>query len=358
MIEHVKGPDQVTAEWLSHVLAEAGVSTGARVLDCEQQSIGTGQVGESVRYSLNWSEDDPRLPRSVVGKFPSTSETSRAAAAATGTYVREVGFYRDVRSMIQTRTPEPYFVAEDRPANSFVLIMEDITPAAQGDQIAGCGVDAAKLALRAAADLHGPTWGRDLDHFDWLELPDPDRMKELSQLYAALFPAFEARYRDALDSDHIAIGAWMGQNLEALGMLRTGELCLTHRDFRLDNMLFSVHPDQAPLTVVDWQTAAIGRGVSDIAYFLGAGLLPDVRQQEERGLVGYYAACLSKHDVEIDVEDLWAGYRLESFAGYLMAVVASQMVEQTERGDAMFLTMASRHATQMLDLQIQELVES
>jgi hypothetical protein len=40
-----------------------------------------------------------------------------------------------------------------------------------------------------------------------------------------------------------------------------------------------------------------------------------------------------------------------------MAVVASMIVEQTERGDKMFLTMATRHATHALDLDAGDFLE-
>ena len=39
-----------------------------------------------------------------------------------------------------------------------------------------------------------------------------------------------------------------------------------------------------------------------------------------------------------------------------MAVIASMIVEQTERGDAMFIAMASRHAAQALDLGLEALL--
>ena len=39
-----------------------------------------------------------------------------------------------------------------------------------------------------------------------------------------------------------------------------------------------------------------------------------------------------------------------------MAVAASMMVVQTERGDEMFLTMARRHGAQILDLDALELL--
>jgi hypothetical protein len=38
-----------------------------------------------------------------------------------------------------------------------------------------------------------------------------------------------------------------------------------------------------------------------------------------------------------------------------MAIVASMLVKQTDRGDAMFAAMANRHGQQMLDLNTIEL---
>ena len=46
---------------------------------------------------------------------------------------------------------------------------------------------------------------------------------------------------------------------------------------------------------------------------------------------------------------LRADVRLDTFAGVLMAIVASMVVQRTERGDRMFLTSTQRHAQHALD---------
>ncbi len=50
------------------------------------------------------------------------------------------------------------------------------------------------------------------------------------------------------------------------------------------------------------------------------------------------------------LEPLWERYRLNAFGGVIMAVVASMIVGHTERGEAMFAAMATRHLTHALDL--------
>src|SRR6202035_1189744 len=130
-----------------------------------------------------------------------------------------------------------------------------------------------------------------------------------------------------------------------------------HGDFRLDNMLFGAPGSPRPLTVVDWQTVAWGGAMTDAAYFIGSGLEIDERRAHERELFGEYFDALAGHGVEgIESEDCWSEYRRLTFAGILMAIVASMLVERTERGDEMFMAMLARHSQQALDLDAEELL--
>ena len=53
---------------------------------------------------------------------------------------------------------------------------------------------------------------------------------------------------------------------------------------------------------------------------------------------------------DYSLEQLRRDTRLDSFGGVLMAIVASMIVQRTERGDLMFLTSTTRHAQHALDL--------
>ena len=126
-------PDQheVTPSWLAVALGFPGVD-----VEVSEQMIGTGQVGENVRYTLTWPAGVDG-PKSVVGKFPSLDPASRETAAATDAYVKEIGFYRDLQHTVSIPTPAVYSLDEDLAANRFLLLMEDIVPATQGDQLVG-----------------------------------------------------------------------------------------------------------------------------------------------------------------------------------------------------------------------------
>lgn len=346
----------VDPDWLTSALIEGGAvngSTGARIVEWTPSAIGTGQMAENVRVGLRWDGAPAQAPSSVVIKVPSSSETSRATAAAGQNYGREVGFYRDLRPRVDIRTPVPLAIAENPAAGTFALVMEDISPAQAGDQLTGCSPEQAELAVGEVARLHGSTWGRDeLVELDWLDQPSPQSVANRAALYDAVFDGFAQRYAGALTDDELELGRWLGQNLEAWMSLDRGARCVTHGDFRLDNLLFGTGPGAPPLTTVDWQTPSYGYGVNDLAYFLSAGLSVTDRRAHQDHLIDHYHRTLAGYGIDLDNEALRAGYRLGSATGYLMAVVASQIVTQTERGDQMFLVMARGSATMMTEFDL------
>jgi hypothetical protein len=86
-----------------------------------------------------------------------------------------------------------------------------------------------------------------------------------------------------------------------------------------------------------------------------AGLLPDDRRTHEVELVRLYGDGMAALGVDIDGDELWAQYRFFTMGGVIMAVIASMIVQQTERGDDMFIAMASRHGRHALDLDAEQL---
>lgn len=345
--------EEVTTAWLSEALGQAG-----QLVDHEAVEIGTGQVGSNVRYTLRWNDGpSSKRPQSVVGKFPAVDELSRRTGAETESYVREVGFYRDLQARTPIRTPSIFHFDEDIAANRFVLLMEDLVGSVQGDQLDGCSADAAQLVVAAAADLHGPHWGdTSLADLPWIHWQDLERSKRRLNLYNMAVPGFVERYADRLDDSVLKLAPWLGERLPTLGAAFRLPPTLAHGDYRLDNMMFGQSADAPPLVVVDWQTCTFGYGLNDVAYFIGAGLLLDDRRAIELELVSTYAEALGHHGVSVDGNDLEHDYRLGSCAGYVMAVLASQIVVQTARGDEMFCAMAERHATQMVDLEVAKLL--
>ena len=111
-----------------------------------------------------------------------------------------------------------------------------------------------------------------------------------------------------------------------------GPRTIVHADFRLDNLLFT--PGRPDPVVVDFQTITWGSGAYDLAYFIGGSLEPEVRRPAADDLIAGYHRALVTHGVDgYPLDALRMDYRRECFGGLLMAVGASMLVQQTERGD-------------------------
>lgn len=348
-------PATISADWLTAQLRRGGYP-GATVRGFTAERIGTGQIGLCLRFSLDVS-GAPDAPRTLVGKFPSDDPTSRQTGVALRNYLKEVSFYQTLQSRLAIPTPRCFFAEIVGEGPEFALLLEDLAPARQGDQLAGCTPDVARAALQALAGLHAPSWNNPAFRgIGWIGEPDPEGRAQTRALYQTLLPGFLDRYGARLAADEIEILSAVGAS--AVGPLFAGlddPWSLVHVDYRLDNLLIDSSGEAPRVAVVDWQSITLGNPLADVAYFLGAGLLPDVRRPAESELVrAYHAALQARGITNYDWDRCWTDYRRGAFAGFGVTVIASMLVQQTARGDEMFIAMARRHSRHALDLGASE----
>jgi aminoglycoside phosphotransferase (APT) family kinase protein len=113
------------------------------------------------------------------------------------------------------------------------------------------------------------------------------------------------------------------------------------------------------LTVVDWQGLKVGRPLNDVALCIAGSLDPEERASVEQGIVGDYHAALVQAGVEeFDWTRCWHEYRRAAFAGFGLTIISAMVVEQTPRGDDMFVAMAHRYARHALDLGADEFLSA
>jgi hypothetical protein len=340
----VAAPGELDAEWLTAAIAPA---PGARVVAARSVPIGDGKIGSNIRISLDWAPEAAGPP-SVVAKLPSSDPASRTTGVSLGIYVRETRFYRELAHLVGARTPHCYAALFDESTSDFVLLLEDLAPAVTGDQLVGCSPAEAEAALAELALLHASHWCRPVPEFAPPGLPCT--AAEIQPFYCMLLDGFCEKYAGRLSDEVLVTVRRFGEEMAAWGRAATagGPTALLHGDYRLDNLLFSARR----VAVVDWQMVASGPPMSDIAYFIGAGLLPaDRRQHEEELLRGYHGRLVAAAPDAAGwtFDDCLRDYRLHSLGGIIMAVVASAMVGAGERSDEMFATMAERHAQHALD---------
>lgn len=342
-------PKKVTAEWLTSVLRFAGYE--CQIESFNSENTGTGQVGQNVRFSLIYSEGQG--PDSVVGKFASDDPVSRQTGIDLNNYYREVRFYQELRPTVDVQTPVALFADVNADNHDFVLIMEDLAPGQPGDQLGGCSADDAALALAELAKLQGPRWGDvELSKIEWLSAASTESAAMYQQMWNMFWPGYLDRYQSRLSQAQIDLGQRLGSCFEEYSQPYEGPLTITHGDYRLDNMLFG---GPYPLAVVDWQSPGLGPGVADASYFMGTSMKPQERRDHEQHLIKEYHDALLAYGVsDYSFDRCWRDYRYYSFGGLIMAVIASMIVGQSERGDDMFEVMATRSAQQAFDLEAEE----
>lgn len=333
-------------DWFNTVLEACKID--GRAAGVTAKSIGTGQIGENVRFTIDYAERGADAPDSIVGKFPSSSESSLMTAKLLGHYRREVKFYQtfDIAHEI---APRAYYTDYDEATNTFCLMMQDMAPASQGDQLAGCTLADAERAIDAAAILHAAHWNDPkLDGFDWLQGSDAAPAEPITpEMTAGLWVGFKERYGDRVTQDVMDIGDAYAAFLAKGDDRYDGPYTLTHGDYRLDNMLFGDAGAPRRLAIVDWQTPGKRGPLIDVAYFIGAGFTQADRPKYENALIErYHKGLLARGVTGYSLEEAKRHYALFSFYGMAVAFGAAMLVKQTERGDEMFLTMLRRHAAQ------------
>ncbi len=346
------------ADGLTTALHTSGaLDPGARVTAVDARPVGTGQMGDCRRLALSY-DAEVDAPATVVAKLPSSDETSRATGMAMRTYEVEVRFYQELAPHLPVRAPRCHHAEIDLATGDFVLLLEDLAPAEQGDQVAGCTVDQAALVLEEAVRLHAPRWGDPrLDQLAWAVRYSPETRDGLQAMITVLWPNFVERYGTRLEGDVVEMGERFVAGVASYYDHRPEPHTVIHNDFRLDNLLFGTPAGGPPVAVVDWQTVGVGPAMADVSYFLGAGLSVDDRRAHEEALVRGYHEALAAAGVDgYRWDRCWADYRAFAFSGFHMAVLASMVVARTDRGDEMFLAMAGRHGRQILDLGSEELL--
>lgn len=323
-------PDEITPDWWASVLGRAPDGWS-------WEPIGTGQVGDSVRFTLDFA--DGAGPATLAGKFAAADPTSRGTAAMLGLYAKEVHFYRDLAPQLPIRTPRILFAEMAEDGASFCLLFEDLGPARGGNQLAGCSLEDARAVVKQAGALHAPGWHNPaiLD-LDWLQ-PNPAAAAQIKALYPHAQAIFRERYADALEPEYMALCEDLAEYTAASDRAQE-KISLVHGDFRLDNVLFDINGGAEPVAVLDWQTLTIGNGLTDIGYLLGCGIGDNLRRAHERELLELYCAEMTARGVPLTIDDIWRDYVLGALHGVSTAVFSAAFVVRTERGDANFLSMA------------------
>jgi hypothetical protein len=358
-----RGPNGLTAAWVTQALA-AGGHTGNPVIALERERIGegVGVVAELYRLRLTYAPDGVAGPASVIAKLRSSSPEVRQVCAAYGMYERETRFYQDVAGALELRTPAHYFSAFDSATGDFVILMEDLAPAASPDQVAGIALPELTAAIDGIATLHARWWAA-------------PRLAELRAVMPAIAEAPYAyvaeNYRACLPSaleglkarghERLArIAEKIGGTIEVmLAAIAAEPVTLNHGDFRVDNLMFRQTPAGPELTVIDWQVVMQARGPFDIGYLMGGAVPTELRRAEEAALLRRYHDKLTRHGVAgYSFEQCHRDYRLAMLFSLVYWVEGYPVVDkENRRAVALFNCWSDRLAAAADDLDLERATE-
>jgi hypothetical protein len=349
----------LTAEWMTQVLKQAGTIRDASVASLESTVIGTGQLGQVVRVELAYDREEPGAPRTLIAKLASANETSRATGTALGVYEVEVRFYQQIARTVELSVPRCHFAEVEPDTGWFTLLFDDVSAhSVVGDMTAGGTPEQAAIALTELAKLQAPRWDDPaLRELSWLA--DPARTQMLFGAFPGATERFLEQFAAELTPQAVALVERVVPKAVEWVNGWSGPFVVQHGDYRLDNMMFGASDVAPPVTVVDWQTVRLGPPLVDASFYLGGCLSREERRQHERDLLREYHAALEAGGVQgYSWEQCWEDHRRYCLYGVLMAVGTWGLVEQTERGDRLFLGAARQYADLALDLEADRLVAS
>jgi hypothetical protein len=357
-----RGPEDITPDWMTSAL---GAESPVTSLSLEPIGKGRGFVGNVVRCHLIYREGSAN-PATVVIKMPATDAQRRDVFSRFGLYEREVGFYRDLRDDSPIPTPRCHHAAIDDKTGDFVLVLEDMGPAAPGNPLSGMSIAQCREAVDVLSRLHLRWWNDvSLGEREWVVGANAPRMKAvIASQYEGAWLAFESAFGQHLPGPLLKLGASLGTKLpQVLDHLSAPPVTLVHGDFQPANIFYA--PAGGIAAIGDWQVIVRARGAMDVAYFMVNGMNPEDRRSFERDLLSHYHATLRAGGVQdYSLEDLWADYRLAVLSQFGLVIVLSHVLggdtQGTDDPEAVALAgiAGGRLIEAMRDLRPWELLES
>lgn len=352
-------PSGLTADYLTGLLHETrALPAASHIGEVTQEPLtdSTGMMAALCRLRLRVDGDAGRVPPTLVAKFSSPVPANRAIAEQYHLAERETRFMAELAPRLDLRTPRACFAA--REDDRFLILMEDLSDYAVGDQVTGAGLEQSGHAMDQLAKLHGAFWDR-TEALDWV--PHVAESYHGESMRAVAAPGIDAIGRKFGDCGADALLDRRDAFVATLPALqaRLGEppLTLCHGDFRLANLLFGGGED--PVVVLDWQAPQRICGLYDVALFLAQSTRSDVRRAHESTLLERYRSGLAAAGATgLDRFDLMAHYRLAVLYSWCYVAAVALLDDTNEASEAWRRQMVSRQALAAEDLEVYDLLDS
>ena len=357
---------EVSPQWLTEALhGSATLPAAATVsqISADPAAAGIGFMGEVGKLDLTYEGDAGDAPPTMVIKFPTASAEIKAMMRPTRVYEREHRFYLELADETPVRTPQAFHVTcetSDDPdvAETYVLVMEDLSGLTIGDQLAGLSPEQTESALVGLAKHHARFWnGAGLENASFVPVINGPLNMAGEAIYGASIDGFKQVFGDALMPEMVPIADSYGSNHpQLLDRFAAMPHTLVHFDYRADNLFFD---EDGAVVVIDWQAISQGGGAADVGYLLGQNLSTEDRRQHEDALLHAYHGALGAAGVSgYDFDQFFQDYRVGLIYGWVIPVFAvGSLDSSSERAMALWTAVIERVQDAIFHHGAQEFIE-
>ena len=336
---------EIDAAWVQSVLASS--YPGVAVRSVAKAPIGAGNVSDTVKVTIEYANRPEGAPDAVVAKFRPSAPEVHAHGLGSGAYHREVGAYRVIGERAACRIPHAYHVAGDE--TNINLVLEDLSSAVPGDQIAGCTPVEAEAVLTELAKLHAtfspledataPAW--------------PIRMADVCDYWAEATrtgaDAALQRYRGRMSAEDLAVADAAGNIVRDWYLLPQSRLTLTHGDARVDNVMFEQRDGRTGAVILDWQVTGLRNPMYDVGYFLSGSLPIADRREHERRLIDEYLRTYATVSAAYGEEEAFADYRVQLLSGLMVTLAAIAVLPDNDVVNTLIVALLERNCAAARD---------
>jgi hypothetical protein len=309
-------PDEISADWLSEVLAPR--FPGVRVAGVEILDAHAGTTG---RARLRLRHAGAPAPDSVFVKLPPADPRQREMVRSTGMGRREARFYAEVAEAAPLRLPRPLFATWNGDGSAYIMLLEDLVSAGCAFRNAreGASLDYTREVIASLARLHARFWNspRFAADLDWVQ-PAPRH-----PIGPALVKQALDRFAPEMPPVFSEVGRlYVERTGELHDLWEEGEATFVHGDAHIGNLF----EDAGRAGFLDWGCLARMPGIRDVSYFLTNSVPTELRRREERGLLDLYRERLAEAGAEPpDAETLWRRHRRHAVYSWVAAATTIAM---------------------------------
>ncbi|HEY2592558.1 MAG TPA: phosphotransferase, partial [Chloroflexota bacterium] len=314
------GAHALTREWLTAALCED--CPGAEVT---QIFVGHANEGTTSRRAIivdyNATGRDAGLPTRIFCKSSATF-LSRLVTGLSGAAAAEVGFYNDVRPLLNVEAADCYQAGSHPRSKRATLILEDVaaTRGVSWPDPRDTYVDRplAESMVDMMATYHGTLWNdRRLSQWSWLPTA------EQFQIGVNETIDFEKRSMVGVERSEAFVPAEFAARrseiypclMRSLELHRDRPQTFLHQDVHLRNWYMTA---DRRMGLFDWQCCARGLWALDFAYaMMGALTVEDRRAWERELLVRYLEQLAAAGGEAPSFDQAWLDYRQQVFHGLI-----------------------------------------